>query len=355
MIITSRTKQKMGVFFLAMVVAWPLLGVKQAALPELKVPINMAVDQDHVVILDGVTIYVYSRKDFRLLQSFGKRGQGPGELVPDDELPLQMQLIDGEVWVHSQNKMIRFSMAGEVKEEKTLRFLSSQWERFGEGYAMVRIYVTPNHELSLRVGLFNNRLEEVKALSVYQQDADFPRGKIVVPPPYIYLCSSRERLYVMSGNRREFKIDVFDRQGSRLKPVEMSYENLTLTDELKGEWQEWFKKDPRFRSVPPGLWERFYFPGKLPAIRGIAVAMTGKGDQVLVQTYRIREQRGEFYLFSGSGELIKQLYLPLPTMDMVKLNHQQRFTFFDSTYYYLVENVETETWELHAQPGVIVK
>ena len=95
---------------------------KLAVLPELMKPGNIEIDGDNLYALDGVVVYVYSMKNYHLLTKFGKKGQGPGELVPNDEIPLQMRLVNGNIFLNSQTKMIYYSKEGKMLKEKSLPF-----------------------------------------------------------------------------------------------------------------------------------------------------------------------------------------------------------------------------------------
>ncbi len=77
---------------------------------------------------DGETFYLADRMagrvyhldlDARLLRSFGRRGQGPGEL----EYIISMQAVEGGVWVLDMpsQKVVRFFDSGQAPEERSLR------------------------------------------------------------------------------------------------------------------------------------------------------------------------------------------------------------------------------------------
>jgi hypothetical protein len=51
-------------------------GKKLAVLPEVNRPGFIEIDGEKIFILDGVTVKIYSMKDYRFLTKFGKEGQG---------------------------------------------------------------------------------------------------------------------------------------------------------------------------------------------------------------------------------------------------------------------------------------
>lgn len=85
------------------------------------------------------------------------------------------------------------------------------------------------------------------------------------------------------------------------------------------------------------------FPTYLPAIRNIA----GGKNRLYVQTYRKKQDLSEFLVFGEKGKMLKQVYLPDKWRYKIKINPDVTFTIKNGCYYYLVEDLENEQWELH--------
>ncbi len=323
---------------------------KLAVLPELMKPGNIEIDGDNLYALDGVVVYVYSMKDYRLLTKFGKKGQGPGELVPDDEIPLQMRLVNGNIFLNSQTKIIYYSKEGKILKEKTFPFTSLQIVPLGKGFAVSRPGFGTNGAFSLNVILYDAQLKPIKTLTSMKDKLSIKR-KIVIPTPYIYLHCANDTLFVTGGNQRDFHIEVFDKEGNPLKPIKAPYQRLELTDSFKKELIEWFKTDSRFSSAPVEVFQRLHFLRYLPAIRNVVVSNTtaSKSGRIYVQTYKQQGSLSEFFVFDFKGNLLKKVFLPPASRYKVKMNHQIAFTFYNNKYYYLVENLDAEEWELHME------
>jgi len=322
-------------------------GKKPAVLPELKKPSMMVTQGNELFILDGVEVYVYSLRDYRLLTKFGKMGAGPGELIPDDEISLHLRLVEGNIFLNSQTKMVHYGKEGKLIKEKAFTFVSMQVAPLGEGYAAVK--VTPGGSvgaIKLAVVLCDSQLNPLKTLVSFDKDEAANFGKIVIPTPYIYLQCGKDTLYVWGGNQRDFEVKVFDKRGNPLPSIQMPYERLELTDSLKKEVIEWFKTG-RFRNVPAEVFQRLYFLDYLPAVRNVAVAGSHSGDRVYIQTYKQQGGDSEFFVFDGHGKFLKRIFLPTASGDKIKINNETLFTFDGDRYYYLVENIDKEEWELH--------
>lgn len=344
-------KKILLLFILLLVFFFMLFSRKLAVLPELMKPGNIEINENNVYILDGVTVCVYSMDDYRLKTRFGKRGQGPGELIPDDEIPLQMRLLEGDIFLNSQTKIIQYSKEGRMLMEKTFPFVCMQIVPLGEGFAVSRSDIGTNGAFSIKVVLYDFQLKPIKTLTVMEKDDLSIKRKIVIPPPYIYLHRANNTLYVTGGNQRDFHIEVFDRKGYPLEPIKTPYQRIKLTSAFEKELIEWFKTDSRFSSVPMEVFQRLHFLRYLPAIRNIVINKRPAGSswRMYVQTYKQQGGLSEFFVFDLKGNLLKKIYLPAVSRSKVKMNHEIMFTFYNNEYYYLMENLDAEKWELHLE------
>ena len=83
------------------------------------------------------------------------------------------------------------------------------------------------------------------------------------------------------------------------------------------------------------------FPQYYPAI----VALFQRDDFIYVMTFRRRGDKFEFFIFDGNGNFLKNSFIPF--MFQTAMNPYP-FSIKDSRLYHLIENVDTEEWELHA-------
>lgn len=318
---------------------------KLAVLPELDRPGIIRIMGNEIFVLDEVRVKVYSLKDFRLLRVFGKKGGGPGELMPNDEIPLQMQTVNGQVFLNSQTKFIHYSPSGKMLKEKATGFMCMQIIPLGTGYAISKVQFSKTGEIFFRVIHYDNELNELK--TIYQTTPTRTlrsSGKLVVPSNFLYMAidDSGHRLYMFSGRQDHFSIPVFDLEGTPLSPVKQEYTPPRWTEEFKKKVLDWFKLQPRFRSVASLVKQVIEFPESLPCIRNILM----DDSKLYVQTYRKRNEKSEFFVFGPKGSLVKTVYLPDHSRYRIKMNPDITFTIHGGKYYYLRENSEQEHWEL---------
>ena len=89
--------------------------------------------------------------------------------------------------------------------------------------------------------------------------------------------------------------------------------------------------------------KRFYTPDVLPVFRECRVI----GERLYIQTYRQKGDLSEFLFIDFSGKLIKKLFLPGTDRLQLRLNPASTYDFQNGRYYYLVEDLDEEQWELH--------
>lgn len=313
---------------------------KLAALPQLNNPISIEIHEDELYILDEVVVYVYSLKDYRLLRKFGKKGEGEGELMPNTEVPLVMNIANGNVFLNSQIKMIQYSKKGEIIKEQRIPF-SFQTIPFGENYVSIKIS-TSSAMNTFNVILYDPGFNQLKVLYSRERIPRSRRGKLSLPPELIIIRSSKDKLFVFD-QKKGFVIDTFDLQGKRVNHIKIDYRRIKMTDYFKNAAEAWFRAQPSFRMATEELREMIYFPDYLPIMRNFII----KNQKLYIQTYRTRGNSSEFIFLDFDGKLIKQTFLPDYEKSPVQLNSSNIFTFFNEKYYHLLG--KESVWEIHVE------
>ncbi|NIM78996.1 MAG: hypothetical protein GTN53_10855 [Candidatus Aminicenantes bacterium] len=337
--------KKMGLLILLL----PLMTVslfpgKLSVLPELTNPGMMTIDGDELYVLDEVVVYVYSLKDYCLLRKFGKKGEGPGELLPDADLPITMQVLKEQVLVNSFNKLVCFSKTGKMITEKRIPFFVFQIIPFGKNYAVTKFTRYSDGRSKVSVLLFDNEFKEIKTLYETELLNDQGKGKIAFPLITAFIRVSGNQLSVVD-QKMEFLIQRFDLEGNRLPPIKKAYQKIKVTDSFKKESMEWLSLQPAFKSAPERARKMIYFPPYLPVIRNLAI----KDQKLYVQTYKTRGQLFEFFILDLNGKVLKTVFLPDEKNIKIAPTPTPRYDFKENKFYYLQENVDEETWELHVQ------
>ena len=98
----------------ALFLGFPLSGTRVAVLAELNDPgFDIVVDGDRLYVPDGSAVFIYSLTDYRLITKFGRRGEGPGELMGEVALTVLPDIL----FLSSKGKIFHFGKNGDFIKE----------------------------------------------------------------------------------------------------------------------------------------------------------------------------------------------------------------------------------------------
>jgi len=298
--------------------------------------------------VDGVEVYVYSLGDYRLLRKFGKKGEGPGEFLPGGEIPIQLQFFKDFLVLNSTRKIAYFTRQGKLVKEKNIPFTFTQILPFGSNYGVVKFTATQNHSQMYSVILYDANFREIKKLysSTRPRPSRAERG--IKIPKLIYIDSTGNELFVVDQKDDSY-IRVFDLSGKPLKPIKTNLPRLKVDESIKNEFLEWFQTSKFYKVYGvrgEELKRVLHFPEFLPAIRIFRL----KGGIFYIQTYKTKDNnQSEFIFLNINGNQLNRIYLPSGEMRKVQIGPHMLYSFVRGRYYYLVENVDREEWELHME------
>lgn len=101
---------------------------KEVPLPDIMNPNSIVIDNQQIYIVQEVNVFIYSLKDFSLINKFGKAGEGPREFkkVPQPWIPsISLYLAGDKLMINSVGKITFFP--GKVILSKRNRFPDSEW------------------------------------------------------------------------------------------------------------------------------------------------------------------------------------------------------------------------------------
>lgn len=330
-------------FLLIFTIMLPTFSESGVVLPELINPSMMFCDGQNYYILDGITVYIYSKQALKLLHQVGKRGEGPGELVSSPDLPVSLQLHQDNIVLNSFNKIIFFSKTGKMIWEKKIPFICFQIIPIQNKFAVTKFNRHNDGSSVASVILLDRNLKELKTLYSAKLLNDQGRGKIAFPLLSVFIQCYQDKIFVFD-QKREFIIDIFDIVSNKTIAIKREYEKIPITKAYKKEKSAWLKLQPAIKSAPQEIHQMIYFLEFLPVMRHFIV----KQDKIFIQTSRTQQSNAEFFILSLSGKMIKELYLPDAKIDAIRANPAATYTFHDYSYHYLKEN-EDEEWELHVK------
>lgn len=229
--------------------------------------------------------YVYKVSETgKLIRSFGRMGQGPGEL----ELPISPTLLDNEkIAITDRNKklVIYNTSSGLMVKEITfdMGFTNAIPLRNG-GYLIQRSsydQIRPDF-IRRELVLLGDNKREVKILdSINELREDVLQNRRLVP--YFVWEATAERIYSMSEDRG-YEVLVYDHKGNLLNKIVGKPRRVKATEEIKRS-----VLGPAYKKSGPDN----YFPNPLPPINHFFV---DDEDRVFVMTYE-KDPKSGFYLY----------------------------------------------------------
>lgn len=314
---------------------------KTVSIESLSKPSVIIAKYNRIYILEKTSVYIYSIKDFKLLKSFGKEGEGPGELkyVPNDR-PLNMFFQNGDIVINSQNRISFFSKDGAFKNEIKLP-IGSLLVPLEKNYLGVGPIIGENKKSYIGFRLYDKNFKGEKIL--YKSDFEVRNpGKILLPVmPWTYNPVYKDKIYINSSGS-DFLINVFNNSGKKIRSIKKDYKKISIGKEYESNTMTFFKTDHRFKNQYDYIRKRVKFRSHFPVIKDLKVI----DDILFVITYKKKGNLSECILFDLSGNEIKKLYIPLNDLEPLSF-YPLLYTSFKGKMYTLVEDDEDETWKIH--------
>jgi hypothetical protein len=326
---------KRNVILIVLMLAFtPGLTGKVITLPGLNRPAEISIDKDHIYITDKEKIHIFTLKDYQLVKSFGNRGEGPREFKFQISIDINTQTDN--IIIESKDKLSFFTKKGQFIKEIRLIGIGG-CRPLGNGFVGTSRAFIENSRYSI-LNFFNEKLEKTgeRYNSIVQ-----PRGKKIqfLSTTWKYI-TAKDKVFISA--KKDFVVDVVDKTGKTLFSITRDYERIKIDRSFENNFFAWVKK-----NRPPQLYERmkrmFEFPDYLPAIYDIFIDK----DILYVITYKRKKEMNEVFLYTTTGKFIKTLDIPLYKDHPID---PLPYTIHDGKIFQLIDNAETEEWELHITP-----
>jgi hypothetical protein len=311
---------------------------KIATFPDIFKPTGLFLHKDHIYIVEFPLIHIYSLEDFRLIKSFGKKGEGPGEFK---RRIARMHFVDNKILVESRDKISYFTLEGKFLEEKKAIYARGR-QFFPIGDKFVGIASRRENNTLLRTfNIYNADFKKIKEFFYLKRELQPGRGRRPFDAPFgIGVCNNR----IVLAFQADFVINVFSHSGEKLFTIKEDYEKIKLTEDHKKAAYNWFRVASRGDMRIFELLKRnSVFPDYLPGFRGLSVM----DNKVCVRTYKFRDNKLEFYFYDCSGKFLGKKYLPYIVPFYPDWGYAELFKIKNDRLYQLIESEENEVWELH--------
>jgi len=331
--------------------------VKVGELPDVGKPSMISVNGNELYVGEGCVFSVYSLKDFSLLRQFGKKGEGPGELIERPNYPNKITVLKDRIFVTGIGKVISFSRDGKFQKEFKTHQRVIQLLPVGKNFvAKERGFAEDGKTAIMMINLYNSEMKKIK--EIYRQDwvrqGSGTALRLNLGFDFVSFVVENDKIFI-DKSPEGFVIDVFDSNGNKLYGIKNEYEKLPLTSAHKEQLVNMVKNDPAIkRDVKrAGGWNELMkvftleFPEFFAPIKGIEIS----GKKIYARTFEQKDGKEKYVVMDLKGKVIKTLYLPakLETGLLAQLAGCKLFSISDERLYYIKENEEDEQWELHVE------
>jgi len=325
----------MILFILFFGLVYTAFAEKVTTFPELMRPTRIMVDGNRLFVVEFPHILLYSLTDYKLIKKIGKRGEGPKEFLGR----LNLLPYSDHIIINSQGKITYWTKTGEFIKEVKCPFAAG---------------VEPCEDTFVSLGFrqrndkdpFNYRTIDVydqqfkKIREIDRKKAEFQgnRGMMFYTQPYYFYVMKNK--YIVVTGHEGFVLNVFNKNGEKLYTIKQDYEKIKVSETHQQEVHHFFKNHPRFSAIYEARKHLIKFADYLPAIQGFQ----SFGDKLYVYTYLKKGGKVQTFIYDENGNLFKEVYLPI-----VKKDFQTNFPFTidKNKIYRLLENEDTEEWELY--------
>jgi hypothetical protein len=326
------------IFLPVMLLAADTGAKKIGTLDSILQPRSLHVYGDRAYVVENYTINIISLGTGELINSFGKRGEGPGEFKRSPVLRIYPDFLA----VNSWGKLVFFGHEG--------RYIKEMKHQFGRDVGAIPLgdrYVAQKSDFSEKdqqavqsFGIYNSSFNLVKTIfqSPNPFEIDILPGNQKQPYPVIHdnisLDVYEERIYI-ADSRKGFYFKVFDSHGKWLHDIKADVPPTRVSDPFRTRLLEKLKSEPWWKQFENKL--EPVFPEFLPEIRFFTI----QHNKIYVQTFIEKEDDALFRIHDLTTKKMSTIYLPRACDGALKWYDIQK-----GDYYYLRENEDTDMWEL---------
>jgi hypothetical protein len=244
-------------------------------------------------------IFKFNRKG-EFLESFGKHGQGPGEV----QRPVYLWITErDQVFIADVNntKFVVFSPDGKLVNERHYKSLLSVTHPLINGKFITfggMMPVEGQDYIEYPLNLCSENLEKEKKLDSFQLENPRVTGRISGIQPGFGFTVSKDVIY--TGNEsRGYEILAYDLDGTLIRKIRKKYKPVAISED--------FKKIA-LKKVNAAQRKYTYFPNHFPPFRSLFSDDFGR---LFVLTFEEGERQGENWvdIFSPEGIFIGRISL----------------------------------------------
>ena len=306
-------------------------------------PQKLSISGEDLIVVDDFRFHLFSLKDFQRLTSFGREGDGPGELQSDPYFYNSVVLTENDIFVDSANKILLFSRDGTFLRQKLKPVGINQMWPVGENYLGLNQAHLEGEIQYVTLSLIDAEMEKVKELARQISAVQSARRTTECIFDTLNFAVLKEEIFV-ERSREGFVIDVFDSRGEKIREIKRDIKRIPVGKKDRDMALEYIKSDPTVKNLLgfERLKEmtKLIYPDTYPSI----TALFADKNQLYVLTSNKKNGRTECLVLDSQGQELEKVFIPVVNHApfISELLGIQFFTIADRKLYY-AEVVGDET------------
>lgn len=320
-----------------------LMNAEEFNMKELSRPDRVLADEKDIVISDGISIFIYSRNDFKLRCKIeSKAGEGPKEFTLSRApwIPsIKIFLLPDMIFVNNSIKNAAFDRNGKFLSEFRPALPGTTFIPTRNKYVIISFAVQDN-TFFVTYSLYNRDQKlEKELIRVKGPDQD---GKKIDPiaaglsKRFLYLEVFGDKVFIPD---EKGAIHVFNETGMNTATIQPSYQPVPISPTHIDRFDRFFREDFRFKQIYTMERDRVEYAKYFPLIKEYRVTR----DYVYIITNKKSGDRFETFIFDHQGKPVKNTSLSIMEADLLEFFP---FTIYDNRMYQLTENESEESWQL---------
>lgn len=241
-------------------------------------------------------------KEGNYLNSFGRRGSGPGELQSPSLLKINSQ--DDIVIADSRGRrIVILDQNGSLIKQIVINFNAGLVVPLqNENYLCTSQQFNPEAEFNYSIiSLYSSGFKKIKELDRIKQ-YNVQRAKRIDPIGQRWITGVINDRIFLGNTERDYKIWVYDLEGNLVRKIRKDYRQVPVSEETKE------RNLKRFEKSPAQIRNKVYFPKSMPAFQ---YGFPDDEGRLFVMTYEKGDDPREYMydIFNPDGIFIGRVAL----------------------------------------------
>ena len=323
---------------------------QEKVLKEIFDPGMIKVHNKELMVVEGAVIYIFSLPDVSYKISFGKKGEGPGEMTSFPYIYNRSISLPNAYFVDSQEKVLYFSKEGTFIREKKKPIGVSNIAPVERNFVGSKLSIIEGKTQYQAIVLYDENFEVIKELAREVSPAQSVKATTELPLDPLNYAVYRDHIYI-ERSREGFLIEVYDSEGKLTREIRKEAKRRSIGRKEKKELLDNFKNDSSIKAF--GFenviqMTRLIYPEYLPAITGLVIA----DNKLYIKTSQKYADPTEFLVLDLEGKKLGHFQVSglteTPFVAHLSNVNVKYYTISQDKLYYLTFGEEETKLKIHS-------